>query len=214
MCTSCSNNACGGCGSINVPQGLPGQNGQGWSPRLAVVSDGPTREVLQLIGWTGGTGAAPGGVGQYIGSSGLVTTAGAAANIRGSNGAAATNPLRFYTIPVHNGQSADFCIIPGGNAYRSFARMIFPGTTYGTPIAVLFNVWKRSGDGRVDVELWDAENTVQLCERANINSTSATNIENVDTTGVTWPTTPIVMHVRALADSGTEGGIGSVTLIF
>lgn len=213
MCTSCSNSACGGCGGILIPQGLPGENGQGWSPRLAVVSDGPTREVLQLVGWTGGTGAAPGS-GLYVGSSGFVSTAAAAVNIRGTNGTSPTNPLRFYTIPIHNGQSADFCIVAGGNPYRSVARMIYPGTTYGTPVAVLFNVWKRSGDGRVDVELWDAENTVQICERANLNGTSETNIENVDTTAVTWPTTPVVIYVRVSADAGTEAGIGSVTLVF
>jgi len=84
MCGTCSNSGCGGCGDFSVPQGDAGLDG--WSPVFAVVSDGPTREVLQLQNWTGGTGTNPGHINEYISTSGFTATIGAAANIRGTDG--------------------------------------------------------------------------------------------------------------------------------
>ena len=51
----------------------------GWSPRLSVEEAG-TRRVLRIVGWVGGIGSPPGS-GQYIGPTGPVSTADAAANI-------------------------------------------------------------------------------------------------------------------------------------
>lgn len=62
--------------------GLNGSNG--WSPILSVVSRGEDR-VLQLVGWTGGTGTPPTTLG-YIGASGIVSNIVNAVNIRGSQG--------------------------------------------------------------------------------------------------------------------------------
>ena len=53
----------------------------GYSPILAVAVDG-ARRVLQITGWTGGSGTVP-GLG-YIGPSGIVATAAEATDIRGS----------------------------------------------------------------------------------------------------------------------------------
>jgi hypothetical protein len=68
--------------------GLQGANGtdgeDGWSPILAVVSDG-SRRVLQVVDWTGGTGAKP-ATGNYVGPSGLVVSIGSAVDIRGAQG--------------------------------------------------------------------------------------------------------------------------------
>ena len=65
--------------------GATGAQGQkGWSPILAVVSDG-TRRVLQLIDWTGGAGTKPAS-GSYIGSTGLVAAIGDAVDFRGIQG--------------------------------------------------------------------------------------------------------------------------------
>lgn len=66
----------------------PGINGDdGWSPVLAIASDGE-RRVLQLVDWVGGTGTKPaaGGTSSYIGTSGL-TAIGAAVDVRGAAGA-------------------------------------------------------------------------------------------------------------------------------
>lgn len=57
----------------------------GWSPVFAVVTDG-ARRVLQVTGWTGGTGSAPAS-GKYVGSSGLVTLIADAVDVRGGTGA-------------------------------------------------------------------------------------------------------------------------------
>lgn len=59
---------------------------KGWSPRFAVVSDSD-RRVLQLVAWVGGEGAAPGGLGEFVGPTGMVATAAEAVNIRGATGA-------------------------------------------------------------------------------------------------------------------------------
>jgi hypothetical protein len=68
--------------------GTPGADGDdGWSPILSVVADG-TRRVLQIVDWTGGTGTKPSVVNQFIGASGIVSTAAAAADIRGAVGPA------------------------------------------------------------------------------------------------------------------------------
>ena len=57
----------------------------GWAPILAVVSDS-ARRVLQVTDWTGGTGTKP-ATGQYLGASGLVSTAAEAVDVRGVAGA-------------------------------------------------------------------------------------------------------------------------------
>lgn len=76
---------------LSASDGTNGNNGavgtNGWSPVYQVITDGPTREVLQLIDWIGGTGTKPGNIGYYVASSGFVPTAALAKNIRGSNGA-------------------------------------------------------------------------------------------------------------------------------
>jgi hypothetical protein len=71
------------------PQGATGATGatgaKGWSPVLAVVTDGE-RRVLQVADWVGGEGTKPAS-GQFIGSTGFVATAAQAVDIRGAQGA-------------------------------------------------------------------------------------------------------------------------------
>lgn len=64
-------------------QGVAGNTG--WSPRFGVATDG-ARRVLQLVSWVGGTGTAPTGSGQYVGTAGLVAAIGDGVDIRGSTG--------------------------------------------------------------------------------------------------------------------------------
>lgn len=68
-------------GSIGAT-GTDGTNG--WAALYAVVEDGD-RRVLQVSGWTGGTGTEPSS-GSYVGSSGLVPLIADAVDIRGSIG--------------------------------------------------------------------------------------------------------------------------------
>lgn len=69
-------------------QGKAGARGEpgldGWSPILAVVSDGE-RRVHQVVGWTGGQGAEPES-GWYIGPLGPVQNIAEATNLRGPRG--------------------------------------------------------------------------------------------------------------------------------
>lgn len=57
---------------------------RGWSPQFVVEADG-SRRVLRIVGWAGGTGTAPTTAG-YLGASGVVSTAAAALDIRGTQG--------------------------------------------------------------------------------------------------------------------------------
>lgn len=66
--------------------GTSGTNG--WSPQFAVVSNGGTGYVLQIVGWVGGTGSPPSSTNQFVGASGIVGTAAAAQDIRGLQGTA------------------------------------------------------------------------------------------------------------------------------
>lgn len=62
--------------------GIPGD--KGWSPVLAVVSDGE-RRVYQITDWVGGLGQKP-EAGKYVGASGLVSSISSAVDIRGVTG--------------------------------------------------------------------------------------------------------------------------------
>jgi hypothetical protein len=56
----------------------------GWTPRLAVVPNG-TNQVLQVVGWDGGSGTAP-ATGLYVGSTGYVSNITDGVNIKGAAG--------------------------------------------------------------------------------------------------------------------------------
>lgn len=71
--------------NFTIPRGDTGATGDdGWSPILAIVSDG-LRRVVQIADWTGGEGTKP-ATGSYIGPTGLVTPIGDAVDIRGEVG--------------------------------------------------------------------------------------------------------------------------------
>jgi hypothetical protein len=66
-------------------QGIQGiQGDKGWSPILALITDG-ARRVLQVIDWAGGAGTKP-ATGSYIGATGLVSNIAQAIDIRGPAG--------------------------------------------------------------------------------------------------------------------------------
>ena len=65
--------------NLGIPDGV-----DGWTPQLALVSDG-TRRVLQVIDWTGGEGEKP-ATGLYVGPAGLIADMATATDIRGIPG--------------------------------------------------------------------------------------------------------------------------------
>lgn len=72
-------------GQWTTPAGGGGAGTNGWTPVLAIVTDG-TRRVQQVTDWTGGTGTKP-ATGKYVGASGFVTDIADAVDIRGAQGA-------------------------------------------------------------------------------------------------------------------------------
>ena len=86
----------------------------GWSPLLAVASDG-AREVLQVVGWQGGMGSAP-VTGQYLGSAGMVTNITDGVNIKGDAGAGVklqvgTDIISAGTVLFSNSPTLTFGIV-------------------------------------------------------------------------------------------------------
>lgn len=75
-------------GEWATPAGGGGSGTNGWTPVLAIVTDG-TRRVQQVTDWTGGTGTKP-ATGQYVGAGGLVSNIADAVDIRGAQGATGT----------------------------------------------------------------------------------------------------------------------------
>lgn len=72
---------------VSGPTGQNGTDGDnGWSPVLAVVTDG-ARRVLQVVDWVGGEGTEP-AIGLYIGATGLESDIANAVDIRGAQGPA------------------------------------------------------------------------------------------------------------------------------
>lgn len=70
---------------ICIPLSVLGTDGDdGWTPILAVISDG-ARRVQQVVDWTGGTGEKP-PTGQYVGIGGFVSDIADAVDIRGERG--------------------------------------------------------------------------------------------------------------------------------
>jgi hypothetical protein len=63
----------------------PGSQGfQGWSPVPSIFVDG-TRHVIRIVDWVGGLGPKPSLANQFVGLTGLVSTAAAAVDIRGAS---------------------------------------------------------------------------------------------------------------------------------
>ena len=66
--------------------GIAGPIGEkGWSPVFALIADG-SRQILELVDWTGGEGTKPSYGGLYVGTTGLVSTKAAAVNLKGDPG--------------------------------------------------------------------------------------------------------------------------------
>ena len=74
------------------PVGLQGPNG--WSPILAAENDAE-RRVFKVVDWVGGAGVKP-SVGSYIGSTGFVSTAALALDVRGGTGG--VGPANTLTV--------------------------------------------------------------------------------------------------------------------
>lgn len=72
------------------------QGDKGWSPNLALESDG-ARRVAKVTAWTGGAGSPPAS-GSYIGPLGLVATAAEATDLRGPAGAGTGDVVSDGTI--------------------------------------------------------------------------------------------------------------------
>lgn len=82
-------------GDTGATGAVGGQGAIGWSPLLAVVSDG-ARRVLQVYDWTGSIGTKP-ATGQYLTTTGFTTNITLAVDIRGSSGSNGTNGTNGIT---------------------------------------------------------------------------------------------------------------------
>lgn len=151
------------------PQGDPGDNG--WSPQFAVVSDS-TRRVLQLTGWTGGTGTTPTThVGEYVGSTGFVPLIANGVDIRGSAGAGTGD-----VVAANNG--SDFV-----SAATTFANLKQAASTTATGVVEL----------ATDAETQTGTDTARAITPANLTAKEATTThyrantaDRILTTDIVW----------------------------
>lgn len=81
------------------PSGL-----NGWTPVLAIVSDG-NRRVQQVSDWTGGSGTKP-AIGLYVGTSGFVADIANAVDIRGASGAVTPGEMKRTTAAPYSAPGA------------------------------------------------------------------------------------------------------------
>jgi hypothetical protein len=125
---------------LNGQPGLDGEDGlNGWTPILAVVSDGE-RRVQQVIDWTGGTGEKP-GTGMFVGPTGFVSLLADGVDIRGASGEASggttLNPL------IVEGLNASLADSPAtGNRYVTVNLLNSYAYVQEAPINGLFHARK------------------------------------------------------------------------
>lgn len=135
--------------NFGIPIGANGTNGiigaNGWTPVLAVIIDGQ-RRVQQIIDWTGGSGTKPSTTNQFIGTTGIVSTAAAATDIRGGAGAAATGGVPIGST-IEYGGSTDLNPDPDtGAIYLIEDGRAISRTTYATCFSRLGTTFG-AGDG-------------------------------------------------------------------
>lgn len=162
--------------NFSIPEGADGTNGtngtNGWTPILALIIDGE-RRVLRIFDWTGGSGTKPSTVDQYIGATGIVSTAGAAVDIRGAAGAAATGGVMIGGTVEYAGTGdlnpdpetgAVYFIEDGRAISRSIYSTLFAriGTTYG------------NGNGTTTFNIPDSRGLVTV----NLDATTDFNLLN------------------------------------
>ncbi len=120
--------------------GTPGING--WTPILAVVTDG-ARRVYQVTDWTGGTGDKP-ATGQYVGPSGYVADIGQAVDIRGGTGATGIQGIPGAPGAVQSLAVDSIARVPDGSGIvdlsPDFARYALLRKTTPAPIAQVYPV--------------------------------------------------------------------------
>lgn len=110
---------------------IPFRGYNGWTPRLGIYTVSATKQVLEILGFTGGTGPEPdlGGVEgtrYFISSTGIVNDANDAQNIRGPVGDQGEKGDRFYINDqgtdrsIHDAAGKGFTFLNTSNGMVSF----------------------------------------------------------------------------------------------
>lgn len=124
-------------------EGPPGDDGPvGWSPVFALVSNGPTVEVLKIVDWVNNDGADPGtkpATGQYITATGLSTDINAGKNVKGSTVDANSRPQ--YYVNTGNKRTT-----PPTTPFSSSSPVYRSGTFQ------VQNTWSQTRWFRIDAE--------------------------------------------------------------
>lgn len=144
--------------NFTIPRGDTGATGdKGWSPILAVITDG-TRRVLQIVDWAGGAGTKPSTTNQFIGTTGIVSTAAAAADIRGPAGTDGTTPSnQITTNSTQTGLTGD----KTSNGFWTFGKVDVQGGAVGaTGVGLLDNGNRAYSDSNPPQTLLQTETAI------------------------------------------------------
>ena len=110
---------------LEAKAGAAGTNG--WTPTYQIVTDGASREVLEITGWTGGTGTAPST--GYLYPTGLTSTLASGTNVRGTDGEKAFVYVAYGSDSSGTGFTLTF------SASLNYIAIIATSTEIPSPVA-------------------------------------------------------------------------------
>lgn len=189
--------------------GTAGDNG--WSPVLAVVTDG-SRRVFQVADWVGGTGTKP-ATGLYVGATGLVSDIALAVDVRGATGATGATGNGIASITQPNGTATMLVTYTDATTQTVFLpnSMQDPNIApWGDPFITLDNQsWTGSNSGATNPAIVvpaDTNESGGIVFSAtnggvNVSSTIVRNNANISVNGnVVWQCTVRILTLPDATD--------------
>jgi len=217
------------------PQGDVGPTGDGWAPLYAVVSDG-ARRVMQIVGWTGGSGSAP-ATGDYLGPTGHTAVLASATDIRGPTGLTgagtgdllaannlsdvantntAVNNLGIHTVTTVTGSvtvattgaSPQYHITSGTGTVTLNAATGYPGNFVCSIHNDSTRRWTIAPNGRTSYYLWPG----QSCRVARVGSVWVSDYPAVWTLDAANRTIYVDHAAGSSANDGLTSGSAKATI--
>jgi hypothetical protein len=169
--------------------GADGDDGtDGWSPIHAIVEDGE-RRVVQVTGWTGGTGTAPTS-GLYLGDSGYVASIDDAIDIRGAigetgetgaTGATGATGTSYYTYVAYADNASGGGFTNTFDEEKNYIAIKVSSVAIPSPNASNFTgLWKNYKGEKGDPFVIDAQGSISDRSTYDAEAEGFTFMDNVN----------------------------------